>query len=83
MLNLLKLCYVCVTHIEILLYIYSEEPIKSKVGPTVPGEITLYDLPPIEDLKIAIDENVELVELGVVMNIVDCLGNDYKIFTQI
>ncbi|KAF6035634.1 NAF1 [Bugula neritina] len=50
-----------------------DEPIKSKVGPTVPGEITLYDLPPIEDLKIAIDENVELVELGVVMNIVDCL----------
>lgn len=46
----------------------------SKAGPTVPGELTVYDLPPLEDLKIALDEKVTLNVIGTVDSIVDCLG---------
>ena len=40
----------------------------------VPGELTLHDLPPIEDLKITLDEKVTLSAIGNVESVVDCLG---------
>lgn len=44
-----------------------KEPLKVK------GELTLNDLPPIQDLQISIDER-ECMEIGVVTTIVDQLG---------
>lgn len=46
----------------------------SKAGPLVPGELTIYDLPAIENLSINIGESVELMELGFIISIIDCLG---------
>ena len=42
----------------------------------VPGELTLHDLPPIEDLKITLDEKVTLSAIGNVESVVDCLGKN-------
>lgn len=45
-----------------------------KAGPLVRGELTIYDLPPVEDLKISIHDKVELVQLGTVDKIIDFLS---------
>lgn len=42
------------------------------------GELTLSDLPPIEDLKISVDENL-CKPVGCVKSIVDSLGKSYRL----
>lgn len=50
------------------------EPLKVK------GEMTIDDLPPIEDLQITVDER-ECIEIGVITTIVDQLGKLRQVFT--
>lgn len=45
--------------------------------PRTKGELTLDQLPPIEELKITVPEE-ECIEVGVVTSIIDQLGNDER-----
>ena len=47
---------------------------KKKEPMKVKGELTIDDLPPIQDLQITVDER-ECIEIGCVTTIVDKLGN--------
>lgn len=49
---------------------------KKKDPLKVKGELTIEDLPPIQDLQISVDER-ECVEIGVVTTIVEQLGNKF------
>ena len=55
-------------------YFISDVKIHKTLGPLVPEELTIYDLPPIADLTIDVDEKTVLSELGNVLSILDCLG---------
>lgn len=51
------------------------EPLKVK------GEMTLDDLPPIQDLQISVDER-DCMEIGTITTVVDQLGECWKIMNR-